>query len=212
MRVRLAGVLAIAALGLATGCGSTSEHAIERVTRSTTTVAATTTGVPGPSLEDALVTTVPSGFTMQPDDVGDTGPSDLDKAVRDDGSADARATLVGDGFVRGYQRLWATDDGERQIIVFVYQFETSRGAVANTGRTVERLRAGPGVSDTFTLDGVPGSGGVVGNDEDTAGASLVFSVGVYEVQVVANGPVSDSAQSYIDAVTPLARAQYDKLA
>ena len=66
-----------------------------------------------------LITSVPSGYAQQPDSVGDTGPSDLAKAIRDDGSPDARAVLTQDGFVVGYQRLWRTAD-KREIIVFLF--------------------------------------------------------------------------------------------
>jgi hypothetical protein len=36
-----------------------------------------------------VISSVPVGFVAQPDAVGDTGPSDLAKAARDDGQPDA---------------------------------------------------------------------------------------------------------------------------
>src|SRR5437870_871881 len=47
-----------------------------------------------------IITKVPAGFVLQPDNVDDTGPSDLAKAIRDDGSPDAGKILRAEGFVR----------------------------------------------------------------------------------------------------------------
>ena len=58
------------------------------------------------ALEALVISSVPVGFVAQPDAVGDTGPSDLAKAARDDGQPDALQALRAEGFVRGYQRLW----------------------------------------------------------------------------------------------------------
>src|ERR671924_63589 len=58
-------------------------------------------------LAKALEIAVPEGYILQPDQVGDTGPSDLEKAVRDDGEDDAREVLTRTRFVRGYQRMWS---------------------------------------------------------------------------------------------------------
>src|SRR5207244_8351257 len=66
-----------------------------------------------------IITKVPAGFVLQPDNVDDTGPSDLAKAIRDDGSPDAGKILRAEGFVRGYQQLWIDAQGA-QIIVFLY--------------------------------------------------------------------------------------------
>ena len=49
------------------------------------------------ALAAKMIATVP-GHSLQPDSVGDTGPSDLNKAADDDGEPGARAVLVKDGF------------------------------------------------------------------------------------------------------------------
>src|SRR5690349_16272224 len=103
--------------------------------------AASTSPSPSPtSVADALgaklVAAVPQGFVVQADSVGQTGPSDLAKAVRDDGGANAQAQLTTDGFVAGYQRLWKSTDGSI-IVVYLYQFKTQAGATDYQPRAVQ---------------------------------------------------------------------------
>lgn len=156
-------------------------------------------------LEALLVSTVPAGFVVQPDDVGDTGPSDLAKAMRDDGTAGAEA-LRSEGFVRGYQRLWI-GPGDAEIIVFVYQFENESGAAAENRRTTRELT---GQEDTtpFTVEGIPGATAITGSSADISAAIVAFPTGVYNVQIVCNGPALAGLQS---RVSTIARDQFDRL-
>jgi hypothetical protein len=119
---------------------STSSASSQHGSSSSSTTHDTT--VPQGDLGALMPTTVPSGFTLQPDDVGDTGPSDLEKAVRDDGDAGARVVLTHAGFVRGFQRLWAASDSEDENILFLYQFRDTAGAREYLDRSRAMLGSG----------------------------------------------------------------------
>ena len=66
------------------------------------------------------------------------GPSDLDKAVRDDGGPDAGEELTTDRFLVGYQRLFTTPAKDRFVIIFVYQFADATGANTYIQSAVKR--------------------------------------------------------------------------
>jgi hypothetical protein len=158
-------------------------------------------------LEPKLIKTVPAGYIQQDDSVGDTGPSDLDKAVRDEGGDDAREVLTRDGFVAGYQRYWTKGDDE--LIDFLYQFSNPTGTNDYFQRTVEVF----GTSDedttvtTFAVANVPGAKGFLAKTPDGDSAVVVFTRGNYIGQVVLNG--TDATQA---AIQSLAKQQYDNLA
>ena len=200
-------LLAAAAL---TACSSDKPTTTTAPTTAPTTVAASATSIPGAptsdrELEALLVSTVPAGFVVQPDDVGDTGPSDLAKAIRDDGSASAEA-LRSEGFVRGYQRLWI-GPRDAEIIVFVYQFENEAGATADHKRSTSLL-AGEVETTAFTVDGIPGATAISGSADDISAAIVAFQTGVFNVQVVANGPALAGLQA---RVSTIAQDQHDRL-
>jgi hypothetical protein len=158
-------------------------------------------------LEGRLISDVPAGWEQQPDDVGDTGPSDLEKAVRDDGAGDARQVLTADGFVAGYQRLWAKGDG--QIIDFLYQFDRSEGAVDHNARMAQ-LNSQPeaGVTEApFAVPGIPGATGSHLSGPGGTAAFVMFTRDGYAVQLRVNGP-----EATPELLTSLARQQYEKLA
>jgi hypothetical protein len=160
------------------------------------------------ALVPRLLTEVPAGYEQQPDNVGDTGPSDFEKAVRDDGSPDAREVLEADGFVAGYQRLW-TKDEEGTIIDFVYRFSAPSGAEHYRDRTLASFREeteGAEVRE-LTVPDVPGARGVhiVEDDEHTA-VVFVTRDGILG-QVVVIGP--DAATDTVPAA--LGRQQYERL-
>jgi hypothetical protein len=173
----------------------------------------TTSGVKGArtieELSQALDINVPSGYTRQPDSVDDTGPSDLDKAVADDGEDDARDVFTRDRFVRGYQREWARSEND-QIVSYVYQFADNAGAVDYTKRvTADAGAQTAGVSiTTFTVPGIAGAIGVNGSDPSFATATVTFVKGPYSAQVVVNGTSAAGLQSL---VTSLAEEQYSRL-
>jgi hypothetical protein len=162
------------------------------------------------TLQQLLVTTLPAGFTRQPDSVGDTGPADLTKAVRDDGTADAQGVLSVDGFVYGYQRLWQSTDAKRQIIVFLYQFATPDGAKSYAARAARIFQSNQAQlrTTTFTVPGVPGATGVAGTAQATSAAIVLYAKKAYFTQVVANGP---DATGLASVATSVAASQFARL-
>ena len=204
-------VLATITLAACTGGGKAKTTAEGQVAETSTTA-------PGPQvkaartleeLSRALDITVPDGYVRQPDSVDDTGPSDLEKAVSDDGGADARDVLTGDHFVRGYQREWSLDEDD-QIISYVYQFADPSGAGDYTRRVTEDSTAPTGSGDLgrFTVPGIDGAVGINGSDPNFASSTVTFAKGPYSVQVVVNGARPAGLQSLVSS---MAEEQYDRL-
>ena len=195
----------------ATTTSSSSTKATDRARPSAVTPAGTKVGPSSDSeLAALLVTTVPTGFTQQADDVGDTGPSDLAKAVRDDDTPGVADALRKEGFVRGYQRLWVGPN-DAEIIMFVYQFGSATGAQADFDRNRPNVvRQAPPGSAPFPVDGLPavGTAALAAMSEDGAAAVVLFTTGVYTVQVVCNAPSSAGLQ---ERVSGIARDQYARL-
>ncbi len=154
-------------------------------TRNTSTTVAVSSEAA--ALETILLKDLPDGYIQEPDDVGDTGPSDLAKAVRDDGNNDAEAVLTTNGFVAAYQRLWTKGDGA--VVAFVTEFKTPAGAQAYRKRLVA---AASETDDTttvteFAVTGIPGAMGYAGHSAGSDSVVVVFSRGTYAVQIVVNG-------------------------
>ena len=160
-------------------------------------------------LSKALEISVPDGYVLQPDEVGDTGPSDLEKAIRDDGEEDARDVLTRTRFVRGYQRMWSRSEDD-EIIAYLYQFADNAGAVEYTNRlTSDSGAQTAGVTiEKFTVSSINGSVGVNGSDPTFATSSVTFVKGPYSVQMVVNAASPTGLQSL---VTALAEEQYSRL-
>ena len=209
----------VAAIVLSACSSSSKDDAAAPVTSAvsgqpSTTAAPTPSTAVGPAsdkeLAALLVTEVPSGFALQLDSVGDTGPSDLAKAIRDDPTPGAARALRDEGFVRGYQRLWLGPN-DAQIIVFLYQFGTEAGAVADYERSNALLPdLMPTGATTFTVDGLPEghSTGVVGSADGSSAALVQFTTGVYNVQVVSNAALVGGLQA---RVSDIAQDQFDRL-
>jgi hypothetical protein len=159
-------------------------------------------------LEKVLDLAVPEGFVRQPDSVGDTGPSDLEKASRDDGGDDARDVLTKTRFVRGYQRMWTRSGDE--IVSYVYQFADTAGAVEYTNRlNTDSLAPTEGVSiSPFDVPNVTGAVGVNTSEPTVASSSVTFVKGPYSVEIVVSGPTPTGLEAL---VTALAEEQYSRL-
>ncbi len=158
------------------------------------------------ALARLLLTTLPPGYQQAADSVGQTGPSDLAKAAGDDGGADARQVLMFDQFVAGYQRLWS--NGSSQIIEFLYEFGTPRGAVAYGQRQLANA-ATPAAGDhvtPFTVPGLPDAHGFTSSGTDGPGDVVMFSKGRFLAQVVVAGPAATPR-----GVTALAALQFERL-
>ena len=203
-------VLATLTLGACTGGGKGKSTAEGQVDTPSTEAQSTTTAVKSmEELAEALEISVPDGYMLQPDEVGDTGPSDLEKAVRDDGEDDAREVLTRTRFVRGYQRMWSRSEDD-EIIAYVYQFADHAGAVDYTNRlTADAGAESDGMSiDKFSVASINGSVGVNGSDPSFATSTVMFVKGPYSVQMVVN---SSSPTGLQTLATALAEEQYSRL-
>jgi hypothetical protein len=204
---RRAIVAAIAVSLVLTACGGSKDDKSEATTTTRRAKTTTTVNAAAAKLEAKLIKTVPAGYKQEADDVGDTGPSDLDKAARDDGDPDARAVLTRFGFVAGYQRYWTKGDDE--IIDFLYEFSNATGTNEFLKRETEGL--GEGDEETtvteFTVTGIPGAKGFMAHSAEGDAVVVVFARGTYAAQVVVNG--TDATQANAQS---LAKQQYDNLA
>jgi hypothetical protein len=210
MKRRIAVVTAVVMSVSLAACGGSKDDKSDettKTTRATTTTTSAANAQAAAALEPKLIKTVPAGYKQEADDVGDTGPSDLDKAVRDDGNDDAREVLTKDGFVAGYQRYWTKGDNE--IIDFLYQFATAGGASDYTARSLQDATAADeGTTITeFAVTGIPGAKGYLAHSADGDAAFVAFTRGVYAAQVVLNGTDANQATAQ-----SLASQQYANLA
>jgi hypothetical protein len=150
------------------------------------------------SLEALLITSLPAEYAQIDDSEADTGPSDLAKAVSDDGGADAEAVLTGAGFVDGYQRSWQTEDQSSTIIVFLYQFSKADGAASYRDRTIDTFDSEATLKAlAFKVDGIPDASGRSLTNLEADGrlaSSVVFSKIGYMVQIVVVGPTDNANQ------------------
>ncbi len=131
------------------------------------------------------------GYALQPDRVGDTGPSDLAKAADDDGGGlAARALLSRLGFTAGYQRLFRNDDASVTIVLFLYRFDDADGATAYarhwqsefTGPTPE---SGVTRSAPKSVPGIDGALEVtVRDDHGNTSQMVVFAKGDHVASVL----------------------------
>jgi len=181
------------------------------------TAAPTTTTpptAPPTGLAALILSTVPSGYVLQPDSVADTGPTDLNRAAADDAALDGRTALVDAGFVRGYQRQWSSADASGttlvQDFVFLYEFETPAGAQSYAQHWNATLTStNQGVTlHTFTPSFIPGALGLKAEDSTGSTGVVMFSKGVYAVEATVNGGTQ------VDQSGPagqLALAQFQKL-
>ena len=157
-RSLLVAVLAVVAAACTAGddTGALSTAVTTTAPSTTSTSEATTTSTVACAADDAdpsglepLVLDDIEGFQLRGPSVGGTGPSDLRKAVVDDGDPDARQVLTQLRFRRGYQRLWSTEFGD-EVVLFLYEFcdeagptaygERTRGLVARSGVEPQTFR------------------------------------------------------------------------
>jgi hypothetical protein len=158
---------------------------------------------------EALLPAGPVGFVQQADDVGDTGPSDFDKAVSDDGEDDAAESLTESGFLGGYQRYWVRDD-EDDLVAFIYEFCDGAGAQRYLDRSLEIDDDIEGVQP-FTPAGVPGARGESGTSEGYTAAQLSVVHGRYLVMAQSGSEVSGDKGEFEVLVTNLTKGIIAKL-
>jgi len=160
-------------------------------------------------LAKALNIAAPDGYMLQPDQVGDTGPSDIVKASKDDGGSDASEFLTRTGFLRGYQRMWSRSESD-DFIIYLYQFATPAGAAEYTNRvTADATTPAPDVTlGQFPVTEISGAVGVNATAKAFANSSVTFVKGPYSVQVIVNSTTPVGLQSL---ATALAEEQYSRL-
>ena len=216
---RVLALLLVPAL-FAAACSSGGSATTDTTTSSTDTVPLSTTTTSGvttttiaadPTLEVLLLQTVPSAYVKLPDQISDSGPTNLAKAMRDEGSTDGGRFLQQMGFVSGYQRVWASSSDVRQNTIFLYRFKTPEGAAQYATNRASELNAFGSVKGAvITPFNVPMPGGVgLHSESDTLSfGAVVFSKGNYSVQAVStDGTKTDQSL----AVVALAQAQFDRL-
>ena len=160
-------------------------------------------------LAKALNIEAPEGYLLQPHEVGDTGPTDIVKASRDDGGNDAQDFLTRTGFLRGYQRQWMRTAGD-DFVVYLYQFANNAGAVEYTNRlTAEATTPTAGMTvERFDVPGIGGAVGVDASDPTFASSSVTFVKGPYSAQIIVNAKQLTNLQSL---ATAIAEEQYSRL-
>lgn len=188
--------------------GACSSSSSKSVTTTTAGPRAAPTTVA--ELEARIVTKVPSGFVEQPPGAYDTGPSDLAKAIKDDGDRNAGKILRAEKFVRGYQRIWI-GPSHAQIIVFINQFDSRVGAREDYARYTQGYDSKPPRgAHKFVVTSLPSSQslGVAQSDKKFASALAFFTTGVFSVEVNCNGPNLADLQARAIAI---AEDQYRRL-
>jgi hypothetical protein len=213
-------VLALAVFAAACSSGG-SKGADSTTTTTTNDLALLTTtsgGLPtttiagDPTLAVLLLQDAPSGFLKVPDKLADSGPTNLAKAINDEGSADGGRYLQQTGFVSGYQRVWSSSDSVRQNVIFLYRFKTAEGAAQYATNRASELQSFGTVDGAppITTFNVPMPGGVGLHSEfaSLSFGAVVFSKGVYSVQAVS----TDGANvDQTVGVVAIAQAQFDRL-
>lgn len=192
---------------LVAGCsskGGTSRHATTSSTASTATSAA---------LEHLLISDLPAGYTMAPDAKANTGPTDFEKAVKMENSADGRDLLTRAKFVAGYQRVWAAPGA--QIVDYLYKFADADGAnvylqarVARASNTTPVSGQAQITPTPFDVPGVPGATGLATTGAGSASAGILFARGQYVVLLAVD---NTSATDPRVAGRSLALQAYNKL-
>jgi hypothetical protein len=214
---------ALVALGAACSDSGGSGKAAPTTTAPAPTTRAPTTTTTRPkqdepnALAGLILRDVP-GFTLQSDDVADTGPADLDKAALDDvscnNSCDARRELTSAGFVDGYQRSWTSVDDTgttlNQDYVYLYEFKSPAGAQQYAQHWRETLlRSAQGAQIvSFTPAFIPGAVGLRVGDRLGSTGVAIFTKGPYAVRAVVNGGKNVDQSGPVSA---LASQQYQNL-
>jgi hypothetical protein len=183
-------LLAVAALVTA-GCASTTDARDIRIIP----IPAATVVDSSIPLERVILTELSTQrggpWARQPYAVGDTGPSDLAKAIADDTSADTQQVLTTNGFIDGFQQLFT--NGSNEVIVFVYRFKSAAGAAAFLTRDSALL---PATSERFNVTGINSAIGARLESSNGRLAEVLFSSSGYYVETRA--AIADGALTFDD--------------
>jgi hypothetical protein len=168
-------------------------------------------------LAGMLPASVPSGYGVQPDSVGNAGPIALARAVAPLVPAE-RVALARAGFLGGYARLWEGGYTNRQVVI-LYRFASAAGATAYLHATLPLFRAsadfapdyGGGTADRpqpFVVTAFRDAAGMRGTGNGMSMAEVRFTKGRFYVRAIS------VLQLDKDPVTPtiaLAQAQANLL-
>jgi len=193
-------------------------------TTTTTAPAATTTSTapvtqptaPATGLAALILGTVPSGYPRDADDVGQTGPTNLAQAADSDSSPTARRALLVTGFVTGYQRQWTSPDGFTIDQVFLYEFQSPKGAQGYAQHwhdTLVQTNQTGAVLHSFTPAFIPAATGLQEGDTNGSTAVVIFAKGIYAVEATVNGGAVSSGKPTDQSgpATALGLAQFQLL-
>jgi hypothetical protein len=183
---------------------------------STTAAPVTEPTAPATGLGALILATVPSGYNRQNDDIAQTGPTNLAQAADVDQSPSARRALLVTGFVTGYQRQWTSPDGFTVDQVFLYEFQSPKGAQGYAQHWRDTLVSTNQVGtvlNSFTPAFVPGAFGLKEGDKIGSTAVVMYAKGSYAVEATVNGGVAASGAPVDQSgpATALALAQYQSL-
>jgi len=210
----LAGACAALSLGSCSSSGSGSSSSTvfgANVTRPPATSPAAT--LPDPAGLASKLAKV-DGLTPVPGPNADTGPFDLNSAVRKyhSNDAEARARLTAGGLVGGYASTLQSADGSTTAGVQIYEFRDQ--PAANDFAEYVKEHAMQGVIDfDLTVSGVPGVTGFVQRQNSSGQSSrgtvggALFVKGPYLVYAGATSPTGDVSAT----LQALTRAQFDAL-
>lgn len=201
MMKRLGLMILVSACLVLGACGSDSSTA--------DTAATVPTAIDSPTdvLKARLIRNVPEGYKQEREGYDETGPFDLEQAIRDDGGDDAREVLTNGGFVAGYRLMWSKDAS--WLVNRLYRFSKPQGAREYVARMVANFSGlNPEATETeFTVAGVPGARGVHYHFDDIESVVVVFARGGYFGQIAMNGTDATTR-----AVSRMAAEVYDNLA
>lgn len=148
---------------------------------------------------------VPPGYVVVAEETGPLTISDFDFDPSE------RQQLARHGFVRGYSRVWNSDDDSSNVIrAFVYEFADSDGAEADMQAGLDQARADG--DSLFDVPGVAGGEGIRkrvepgSEDDEYLAAFFVRSVRFYLVAL--GGPATHDPEEVID----LAKAMHGRAA
>lgn len=163
-------------------------------------------------LADLIITEVPSGFVLERDIPGETGPFDIEAAVAElDDAASERTALQDSDFLAGHTRTWyyeVTETKFTEMVVTLWAHATHGGATKYLDHLVGASGADcvagfiPNARCDFSFsdrEPHPADGG-------GGGGAVTFARGRYVAAVAMRGHVASPA-----TLSSLAQQQYDRL-
>jgi hypothetical protein len=177
------------------------------------------TTAPPAALKDLILGDAGTGYILQPDEIAETGPTNITKAANDEIDPKARKVLQVTGFVDGFQRQWKNIDdagNNNNDFLFLYEFETPDGAQFYAQNWRQSLVNTPhaGVPLTsFSPSEIPGAMGLSSTTKSGSTGIVIFSKGNYAVKALVNSvnlnrtPSGDQS----GAATALAVLQYNRI-